>query len=499
MPAKVNGHILSDETGQEILKTLGEQNTLLQNQIVAQVEVQKAIESANTAIQKAAEASNSQNAAKSSEIAAKASQNAAQASEIASKNSETASKTSEKNAKESEELAVKIADEIYPEIENEGSILQFDNILEGYPLKVKSFIKPVQEGEGDPSPKNVRPIHGVTELKLVNCRKNLITMPYVSKAETINGILYTVNDDGSIKIKGKSTAKSVFYLARFGWHGPKSDNLMISAGNGSWSYDTVTLEAASVSKLDYDAHTDTWDSISNGENTKKLTPGRWIHSVYIMVQAGITVDTTVFPQLTSVNHDTSYESYHGDIYIQPLPGEIMGGIYNWATGNLMVTKKRTAPKAFKKGFTLPSITNKMRVYATVPGQVKRNSVPVSTLFKSVDKIAYNTAETGNLVTKGDTGKYLEMSVNISEFPTVSKWNAYVAAHSELYFVYELDTPEFIQLPKHLILSQPGITTVYGNTFKTKVTARKDLNALTNDLQSQIDKLKKAIVATGGNL
>lgn len=63
----------------------------------------------------------------------------------------------------------KTVDALCPPFESSGGVVQC-NPVEGYPLGVKSRIDAVQEGTGDPSPDNVRPIIGweVTELHQSN-------------------------------------------------------------------------------------------------------------------------------------------------------------------------------------------------------------------------------------------------------------------------------------------------------------------------------------------
>ena len=53
-----------------------------------------------------------------------------------------------------------IADMLCPKVEKSGTPVQMDGMLGGYPLGVKVSWTPTQEGSGDPSPENVRPIKG---------------------------------------------------------------------------------------------------------------------------------------------------------------------------------------------------------------------------------------------------------------------------------------------------------------------------------------------------
>ena len=53
-----------------------------------------------------------------------------------------------------------IVDMLCPKVEKSGTPVQMDGMLGGYPLGVKVSWTPAQEGSGDPSPENIRPIQG---------------------------------------------------------------------------------------------------------------------------------------------------------------------------------------------------------------------------------------------------------------------------------------------------------------------------------------------------
>lgn len=61
--------------------------------------------------------------------------------------------------------SLKIVDSLAPEFESSGPVVTC-NPVPGYPLSVTSQIVPVQDGEGDPSPDNIRPISGYTGAKI---------------------------------------------------------------------------------------------------------------------------------------------------------------------------------------------------------------------------------------------------------------------------------------------------------------------------------------------
>jgi len=66
--------------------------------------------------------------------------------------------------------------------------------VEGYPLSVQASWEPRQEGDGDPSPENVRPISGYDAVTMNVRGKNLIGN-FGEATESIQGITWTIEND----------------------------------------------------------------------------------------------------------------------------------------------------------------------------------------------------------------------------------------------------------------------------------------------------------------
>jgi hypothetical protein len=106
---------------------------------------------------------------------------------------------------------------VTPHIESvTGSIASFNSDYNKIPVKsLICDIEPIQEGTGDPSPENVRPITGRTGLSVVRSGKNLLPMPIVSGSYDYTTVI-TVNDDKSFIInKTNGAGWSSFILGRF--------------------------------------------------------------------------------------------------------------------------------------------------------------------------------------------------------------------------------------------------------------------------------------------
>ena len=86
-----------------------------------------------------------------------------------------------------------IADMLCPKVEKSGTLVQLDGMLGGYPLGVTASWTPAQEGSGDPSPENVRPIKGRDSVRVERREDDLaymLTLPstvYGGEVDAVRG------------------------------------------------------------------------------------------------------------------------------------------------------------------------------------------------------------------------------------------------------------------------------------------------------------------------
>lgn len=99
------------------------------------------------------------------------------------------------------ELLEEKADAIVQTINNVAIAMFEDGADEALIKKLLVSIDPIQEGTGDPSPENVRPISGRTGLSLMRTGKNLLdkaSYKYVNNANIIWGATVNTAPDGSL-------------------------------------------------------------------------------------------------------------------------------------------------------------------------------------------------------------------------------------------------------------------------------------------------------------
>lgn len=203
-----------------------------------------------------------------------------------------------------------IVDMLCPKVEKSGALVQMDGLVEGYPLGVKVSWKPTQEGSGDPSPENIRPIKGRTEIKVERCGENLLNIkPF--DTNTGKGITFEYVPEGGIHIQGTASASAdspTFPV----WHLPPGKYYGLDMGAGI---------AASIVVL------------RNGRNqwlnTKgifEILAGDVTKYWYAIVANGATLDNTIYPYIVpGTTAPTTYTPYIGRTNTLTLPETVYGG------------------------------------------------------------------------------------------------------------------------------------------------------------------------------
>ena len=128
--------------------------------------------------------------------------------------------------------------------------------------------------------------------------KNLIERPYFNvNGKTINGITFTVNEDGSVTANGTATANADFYLMRQ-FTVPKgailSDGL---TGQSSTTYETMALSSNA-------------NVVSTKDNTNLFTTDSTVDTLMIRIRSGYKAENlTFYPQIEAGPYITDYAQY----------------------------------------------------------------------------------------------------------------------------------------------------------------------------------------------
>ena len=203
-----------------------------------------------------------------------------------------------------------IADMLCPKVEKSGTLVQMDGMLGGYPLGVTASWTPTQEGSGDPSPENIRPIKGRTEIKVERCGENLLNItPFNTTLK--NGITFDYVPEGGIHIQGTASANAdspTFPI----WHLPPGKYYGLNTGDGIAA--SIVVQRNGQNK---------W---LNFKGNFEILPGDITIYCYIIVTNGASFDITIYPYIVSgTTAPTTYTPYIGSTNTLTLPSTVYGG------------------------------------------------------------------------------------------------------------------------------------------------------------------------------
>ena len=203
-----------------------------------------------------------------------------------------------------------IADMLCPKVEKSGTLVQMDGLVEGYPLGVKVSWTPTQEGSGDPSPENIRPIKGRTEVKVARCRENLLKIkPFDTRKN--KGITFEYTPNGGVHVQGTASANADSPTFQIG-HLPPGKYYGLNMADG--------IAASIVVQRDGSRQ---W---LNTKGIFEILAGDVIVYWYMIVTNGATLDTTIYPYIVpGTTAPTAYAPYIGSTNTLTLPETVYGG------------------------------------------------------------------------------------------------------------------------------------------------------------------------------
>lgn len=174
---------------------------------------------------------------------------------------------------------------------------------------------------------NIRPISGRDAVKVERCGVNLLNIKALRASTTNHGCTWTINDDGSITIAGK-TGDAASFLGVAVTMLDKSRLQFLPAGTYFFGGKGVN-----VTIYYYGFYTDgTPCSEIIANVTVKIKKDVWI-TVQGSVAKGKSVNETVYPYIVpGTTPPTTYTPYRGDTLALALPSTIYGGSLDAVTG-----------------------------------------------------------------------------------------------------------------------------------------------------------------------
>lgn len=377
-----------------------------------------------------------------------------------------------------------IIDVLCPPLEETGNPVQCYPVA-NYPLGVKASWEPRQEGDGDPSPDNVRPIFGRNQVTVTKCGKNLLNPEKVAAVSGYYGLTVTYEGENIFHIVGKpnnpDNGNLSFVVAETLDYSLSGKGLVVTAFSLSGN---LTVVGA------YGLRTSTENAIA----------------ITAYLDNTVTYDARI--QLAvGVENLTTYEPYTGTTATLDLPSTVYGGEVDLATGQGQETWK----------FYELNSDN------MVAGIVDANGNDTSNLFYvgyidgvmldnqySADTIVCTHLKYGNIVPQTETGNgisgnpngnlvYFRLNREIAD--STQEFLDWLAAQSAagtpVTIAYKLATPTSITATGgQQVNALAGVNTVMTDADGVTVTGRADPVATVQALTERVAALEAETI--GGN-
>lgn len=360
-----------------------------------------------------------------------------------------------------------------------GSIVTIEDGADGVPVKEMTVnIQPVQDGSGDPSPSNVRSIHGWDGVSIRRTAKNLCggeafktdlvkAMPNIALDETAKTATFYANatytESSLFDIKWKPQTQYTFVIA-FSKSSNDATNIRIYYTDGTYtnlgsaygSYHTKLVQA----------------NLSAANKT--------ISKVAKVYQSGATTlyydECGVFEGVLTVS---DFEPYVGNTYEIEFPSEA-GTVYG---GELTVNEDGSGTLTVDKalavfdGSTDETITKINNSYAnryTINLPSDALSVAISSrdiAFNWVRSTSSSYDYVGQLISNKRADLYFPLTD--TNLDTIAHVRTYLSSNN-LQVAYPLDTPVTYTLTAPQVKTLLGLNNIWADTGDISVTYRADL-------------------------
>lgn len=350
-----------------------------------------------------------------------------------------------------------IVDMLCPPLEETGNPVQCYPVT-CYPLGVTASWEPVQEGSGEPSPENIRPISGRDSVKVERCGENLLPHIFDRIPDTVtkDGLTIVKTPKGTIHVSGKKTETNWTDLFRIVL--AESERVEMPAGTYSWgSGVSLTTDKGNLHVSPFTTDTP-----------------RIITGAYATVNTAGTYNKDYIPALVAGSEKpTKVEPYTGQTATLTLPRTIYGGEVDAVTGDGQETWQA---KSFNgtENWALYDDGSSAKFFYTADYTV--DSEPLDTICSHFRKAAF---------TRGTI-----IRVYTSVFTDLDAYKDYLtaqyAAGTPVQIAYKLATPTpFTATGAQPIPALPGVNTVLTDADSATVTGRADPIKRITDLEDAV--------------
>lgn len=357
-----------------------------------------------------------------------------------------------------------LVDMLCPPLDEAGNPVQCYPVA-GYPLGVVASWEPVQEGSGEPSPENIRPISGRDTVSVERCGENLLNITPFTKL--INkGITYKYVANGGIHISGTATAFVDSPSFAVG-HLPPGKYYGLDKGKGV---------AASIA-----VHRNGANTWLNAKGMFEILAGDVVKYWYMAVNNGMTLDITLYPYIVpGTTAPTTYAPYTGQTTTLTLPRTIYGGTVDAVTGE---------GQDIRITLTLNGTEN---ITEKAPSQYSLNLKESSysgmcSHFKSINITELQNNVTGVYLNKTSLAIFNTHFSSLDEFKRYARAQFEAGTPIQICYTRLLGTPTttFTATGAQPIPALSGVNTVLTDADSVTVTGRADPIKRITDLEDAV--------------
>lgn len=402
-----------------------------------------------------------------------------------------------------------IVDMLCPPMEETGNPVTCYPVA-GYPLGVKASWEPTQEGSGEPSPDNIRPISGRDAVKVERCGGNVIE--FLSTYDSSSGIKIAVDAEKNITLNGTLDGKGNISIGmcQLHWVAEKNYTMYVKKVGGSASLgsgDGITF-AYSLFTTDYN-HYFRGDTNSTNLNAYIARDVALVETELIfMLQCwrdGTKFDNYKFQieVVEGTTAPTTYAPYTGQTATLTMPRTIYGGTVDAVTGEGQETWKLVTLDGTRNWETWGVNKNNAAVtgfynYGINDYDPNGNKLLCSTMpYKNVDVWGGRNEGIGYASALNHGSRYVIYSVKTDTLSdasdnasAVASFKSYLAAQyaagTPVQIAYKLATPTpFTATGAQPISALSGVNTVLTDADSVTVTGRADPIKRITDLEDAI--------------
>ena len=380
-----------------------------------------------------------------------------------------------------------IVDMLCPPLEETGNPVVFYPVAD-YPLGVTASWEPVQEGSGDPSPDNIRPIKGRDSVKVERCGGNVIE--FLRTNDSHESVKIAVDAEKNITLNGALTrgANIIIGMCRLHWVAGKTYTMYVKKVGGS-----ASLGSGDGITFAYSLFTQDYNRYFHGD-TRSTNLNAYIASDAALAETELVFMLQCWRANTVFNNfkfqievvpgttaPTTYAPYTGQTATLTLPRTIYGGTVDAVTGEGQETWKIATIDAKKIKFSSDGNDRFWNLpYHTADGATGASKIICSHFISSTF-----------LVNEPYAFFFTQPNRLQNLFSSVDELNDYCAAQyaagTPVQIVYQsLKEPvPFTATGAQPIPALPGVNTIMTDADSVMVTGRADPIKRITDLEDAV--------------